>query len=104
MARQWARIFFTLDSGQIIFGQKLEPEYHIITGRTISFIKTHQKMLQGYINTNLLQAKVTPTLHELVNTYYPEVIWSDGDWEANDTYWNATEFIAWLYNDRLVWQ
>lgn len=36
-----------------------------------------------------------PELKELVNTYHPEVIWSDGEWEAPYTYWNSTEFISW---------
>ena len=39
-----------------------------------------------------------------VNEYRPEVIWSDGDWEAKDEYWDSLNFLTWLYNDSPVRQ
>ena len=43
-----------------------------------------------------------PELHELVNTYRPDVIWSDGDWSGDENYWRSKEFRAWLYNESPV--
>ena len=42
-------------------------------------------------------------LKDLVTRYEPDLIWSDGDWAAGDSYWEApANFLAWLVNDSPV--
>ncbi|CAH3121422.1 unnamed protein product [Porites lobata] len=59
--------------------------------------KANKFQTQDYVDDVMV-----PQIYDLVNTYRPEYIWSDGDWEAPDTYWKSKEFLAWLYNDSPV--
>jgi alpha-L-fucosidase len=45
---------------------------------------------------------VWPQMKDLINTYRPDVFWTDGEWEASDTLWQSTQFLAWLYNESPV--
>jgi alpha-L-fucosidase len=46
--------------------------------------------------------KTMEELYHLVKTYKPEIIWSDGEWDAHSDYWKSKEFLAWLANDSPV--
>ncbi|KAL7018393.1 hypothetical protein ACKWTF_010734 [Chironomus riparius] len=59
--------------------------------------KYHAFFQQTYVNN-----KMWPELQEIIHRYHPEIIWSDGDWEAPDGYWKSKEFLAWLYNESPV--
>ncbi|KAI6192329.1 Alpha-L-fucosidase [Aphelenchoides bicaudatus] len=54
-------------------------------------------------NTTFFPEQVSlPQMREIVDMYNPDIIWSDGDWDQEDTYWQSTQFIAWLFNDSPV--
>ncbi|XP_068629587.1 tissue alpha-L-fucosidase-like [Battus philenor] len=48
------------------------------------------------------ESKLWPDIKQLIEDYKPSVLWADGDWEAYDTYWKSTDFLAWLYNESPV--
>jgi alpha-L-fucosidase len=43
-----------------------------------------------------------PQLYDLINSYKPHILWTDGEWEHPSDFWNSTDFLAWLFNDSPV--
>ena len=43
-----------------------------------------------------------PQLHELVESYRPDIVWTDGEWDYPWETWRGPEFLTWLYNESPV--
>lgn len=43
-----------------------------------------------------------PQAKDLINTYQPDVFWTDGDWDASEEVWKSKELLAWMYNESPV--
>lgn len=50
-----------------------------------------------YVDEHML-----PQMKDLVSRYKPDILWTDGEWEAPSSTWKSPDFLAWLYNDSPV--
>lgn len=87
--------------------EKAVRQYDMEFGIYYSFMEWHNKWYKldkknNYDSTNFVDKVVWPDIQQLVKDYKPSLWWSDGDWEADPTYWKAKDFLAWLYNESPV--
>lgn len=43
-----------------------------------------------------------PQFKDLVESYKPDIMWGDGEWEMESKGWKSAELMAWLYNESSV--
>ncbi len=61
------------------------------------FNPLYKENLPRYVDEHLI-----PQLKDLVNSYRPDIVWTDGEWDQPSEKWKSTEFLAWLYNESPV--
>lgn len=44
--------------------------------------------------------QMIPQFTDLVNTYKPDIIFADGDWDHTSDVWQSKQLLAWLYNHK----
>eukprot|EP00523_Entomoneis_sp_CCMP467_P005183 CAMPEP_0168748758 /NCGR_PEP_ID=MMETSP0724-20121128/16343_1 /TAXON_ID=265536 /ORGANISM="Amphiprora sp., Strain CCMP467" /LENGTH=496 /DNA_ID=CAMNT_0008796601 /DNA_START=61 /DNA_END=1551 /DNA_ORIENTATION=+ len=67
-----------------------------------------QDRKNNFTTDHFVTMKTIAELKDLVMKYSPELIWSDGEWEAHSDYWRSREFLTWysqtiqtgIWNDR----
>ncbi len=72
-----------------IYYSLLEWEHPLYSSRTI----------EKWVDTHMI-----PQMKELVTTYKPEIIFSDGEWDFTSDVLKSEHFLAWLYNESPVKQ
>ncbi|MFI5193750.1 MAG: alpha-L-fucosidase [Chitinophagales bacterium] len=40
-----------------------------------------------------------PQMKDVINTYKPDVFWTDGEWDESADFWKSKEFLQWMYNE-----
>ena len=61
------------------------------------FNPLYKDNLEAYVDTHMI-----PQMKDLVNSYKPDVLWTDGEWEHTSDKWKSESFLAWLYNESAV--
>lgn len=56
----------------------------------------------NFTTQHFVDTKTLPELYDLVEKYQPELVWSDGEWEASSNYWKAREFLHWYSTNSSV--
>lgn len=70
-------------------------------GYYYSLYEWYNPLYKSNVNAYVEQHMI-PQIKDLVNSYKPDILWTDGEWDFPSDVWKATEILAWLYNESPV--
>jgi len=85
------------DIVQELFAAVKERDIH--PGLYYSLYEWFNPLYRGKQPHEYVEQVMLPQLYDIATNYQPDIIWSDGAWDYPSSWWNSTEFIAWLYNE-----
>jgi len=87
-------LYYSIIEWESSWTHRTESGYYLPEG----IIEKYKIPEDEYVDKHLI-----PQLTELVESYKPSLIFSDGgEWDGTEDYWKTKEFLAWLYNDSPV--
>lgn len=70
-------------------------------GYYYSLYEWYNPLYKSNVN-KYVEEHMIPQMKDLVNSYKPDILWTDGEWDHPSEVWKSTEFLAWLYNESPV--
>ena len=61
------------------------------------FNPVYRNDFNNYVDNHMI-----PQMKDLVTSYTPDIVWTDGEWDRPSKDWKSEEFLAWLYNESPV--
>lgn len=77
---------------------KFGAYYSLLEWTNELYLRDKQSNFQ---NISYVDKLIWNDIKQLITDYQPSVLWLDGEWDADYSYWQATKILAWIYNQSL---
>lgn len=81
---------------------KAVREKNIKMGYYYSLLEWYHPLYKQATIGQYIDEHMFPQMKDLVNTYKPDIFWTDGEWDYPSETLRSTQFLSWLYNESPV--
>ncbi len=81
---------------------KAVREKDLKMGYYYSLLEWYHPLYKKETINEYIDQHMFPQMKDLVNTYKPDVLWTDGEWDYPSETLRSTNFLSWLYNESPV--